>query len=531
MSFFKRICIFLFIIFCTLNVICLAKSAEIIQMPNHIFENMEEEKIDTSGLMIDSQPLRINNMYFQFDNSMRFVPTRYFSDGYTNSPLYVYDSSFHLINTVEYDDYLLNFFYEDGYYYYMIRKYVDGKDIHSYYKATLYTLDDAEQISSEEYLLSAHQGKICDNLKYSSMAKYNFDRYGKGYSDDRIDFIIDPLGVTRRINRENNGSVSSLETSYLGDECVITWREKNTDNSEQFRHFLSLDGVTPFEMPEDISEEKIAKDADYLYIGIEDNEEYCYRIPLSELIGHVKVAINGVYLSFEQPPVVEDGRTLVPMRFLFECLGDKVTWDEETRSVTAENKNSAVTFSLDSLTADVNGTEQTMDVPAKLIGDKTYVPLRFLSENLGYTVTWDEETSTAKIAVDSQKVSNYALTQATNVTCSINGLWTESYAIGGNLYIPVDVLQNYGFDVTKENNVYKVELNASKEKIGDFMNQGKMKGYMPVYSNTQNPVLINGNMANTYSVSGLLVVQADELLALGSGGYNPETRCFEIQIP
>ena len=93
--------------------------------------------------------------------------------------------------------------------------------------------------------------------------------------------------------------------------------------------------------------------------------------------------------------MVEDGRTLVPMRFLFECLGDKVTWDEETRSVTAENKNSTVTFSLDSLTADVNGTEQTMDVPAKLIGDKTYVPLRFLSENLGYTVTWDEASNTA----------------------------------------------------------------------------------------------------------------------------------------
>lgn len=53
--------------------------------------------------------------------------------------------------------------------------------------------------------------------------------------------------------------------------------------------------------------------------------------------------------------------------------------------------------SIDNTTATVNGAEATMDVPARLVNDKTMVPLRFLSENLGYTVTWDEETNTASI--------------------------------------------------------------------------------------------------------------------------------------
>ena len=55
----------------------------------------------------------------------------------------------------------------------------------------------------------------------------------------------------------------------------------------------------------------------------------------------------------------------------------------------------SVTFAIDNTTATVNGAATTMDVPARLINDQTFVPLRFLSENLGYTVDWDETANTA----------------------------------------------------------------------------------------------------------------------------------------
>ena len=173
------------------------------------------------------------------------------------------------------------------------------------------------------------------------------------------------------------------------DEKGRTWGE-----GEQWVNLFSLDGLNGVFIPDSVYTNYVERwcTDEYMYIRF---LKQLYKIPIRLLKSDVTIALDDKILAFEQPPVVEDGRTLVPMRFLFECLGDKVTWDEETRSVTAENKNSAVTFSLDSLTADVNGTEQTMDVPAKLIGDKTYVPLRFLSENLGYTVTWDEASNTA----------------------------------------------------------------------------------------------------------------------------------------
>ena len=109
------------------------------------------------------------------------------------------------------------------------------------------------------------------------------------------------------------------------------------------------------------------------------------------------VKVNDTILGFETPPVTESDRTLVPMRFLFEQLGAEVTWDEATETATAVKANTTINFSIDNTTATVNGAETVMDVPARLVGDKTMVPLRFLSEEMGYTVEWDEETRMATI--------------------------------------------------------------------------------------------------------------------------------------
>ena len=109
------------------------------------------------------------------------------------------------------------------------------------------------------------------------------------------------------------------------------------------------------------------------------------------------VVLNDSILSFDQPPVIEEGRTLVPMRFLFEQMGANVDWNEETKSARATLNNKEVNFTIDDNEAEVDSRPVTMDVPARLINGETMVPLRFLSEKLGYTVTWDEGTRTAMV--------------------------------------------------------------------------------------------------------------------------------------
>lgn len=125
------------------------------------------------------------------------------------------------------------------------------------------------------------------------------------------------------------------------------------------------------------------------------------------------VCVNNTILGFETPPVTESDRTLVPMRFLFEQLGAEVSWDEATETATAVKANTTINFSIDNTTATVNGAATTMDVPARLVGDKTMVPLRFLSEEMGYTVEWDEETRMATITTP--LVSRMAKAETTDV--------------------------------------------------------------------------------------------------------------------
>ena len=105
---------------------------------------------------------------------------------------------------------------------------------------------------------------------------------------------------------------------------------------------------------------------------------------------------NGNILGFDVPPVIEDGSTLA-YAVLFEQMGADVEWDGKTQTATATIDNKAVTFSIDNVNARINNKPAKMDVPARLVNGKTMVPLRFLSENMGYDVDWDADSRTAII--------------------------------------------------------------------------------------------------------------------------------------
>jgi len=99
------------------------------------------------------------------------------------------------------------------------------------------------------------------------------------------------------------------------------------------------------------------------------------------------VKVNGNLVSFpDGQPFIKNGRTLVPIRFIAEALNHNVEWDEETQ--TAIIDNGSILIPIGSNTATVNGNTVHVDVPAELLSDRTYVPLRFISENLNCTVDW-----------------------------------------------------------------------------------------------------------------------------------------------
>lgn len=116
----------------------------------------------------------------------------------------------------------------------------------------------------------------------------------------------------------------------------------------------------------------------------------------------INVKINGQTLYFDQPPIMENGRVLVPMRTIFEVVGADVQWVAQKSTVKATKGDLSITLPLNSKQATINGTNKALDVPAKSINGRTVVPLRFVGEALGCTVEWRADQALVLITFDGE---------------------------------------------------------------------------------------------------------------------------------
>lgn len=129
---------------------------------------------------------------------------------------------------------------------------------------------------------------------------------------------------------------------------------------------------------------------------------------LTSTAGAVDLYVDATKIETDTPPTIVDGRTLVPVRAIFEAIGATVTWDASTRTVTGVREDITVNIQIDNTTAYVNGEPRVLDVPAQLINDRTMVPARFIAESMGCEVTWDGKTNTVGVADKLKGVAFYA---------------------------------------------------------------------------------------------------------------------------
>ncbi len=109
----------------------------------------------------------------------------------------------------------------------------------------------------------------------------------------------------------------------------------------------------------------------------------------------VRIVIDGREVFFALPPYVENGWTMVPLRFFVEGNGGQVEWDGSSKSATAVLNGRYVRVTAGQRVAVANGREELLPLPAVIAKDRMFVPLRFLAVALGGTVTWDAPSSTA----------------------------------------------------------------------------------------------------------------------------------------
>ena len=111
----------------------------------------------------------------------------------------------------------------------------------------------------------------------------------------------------------------------------------------------------------------------------------------------IKVVLDGKTLSFDVPPQIINGRTLVPLRVIFEALGASVDWNDSTQTVTAVRGNTTVSLRIGSNMLVRNDAAISLDVPAQLINDRTMVPARAVAEAFEAKVDWIDATQTVVI--------------------------------------------------------------------------------------------------------------------------------------
>ncbi|MDD4089557.1 MAG: copper amine oxidase N-terminal domain-containing protein [Tissierellia bacterium] len=99
----------------------------------------------------------------------------------------------------------------------------------------------------------------------------------------------------------------------------------------------------------------------------------------------------GFTLKFDTPPVIRNGRTLISVRALSEGMGAAVTWNGEDSTVIIEKEGVKIQLQLRNRLVYVNGNEMTLDIPPETINSRTVVPLRFILEQLGCDVDWDND--------------------------------------------------------------------------------------------------------------------------------------------
>lgn len=114
-------------------------------------------------------------------------------------------------------------------------------------------------------------------------------------------------------------------------------------------------------------------------------------------IGNTTYWLNGSSYTLDQPPVIINDRTMVPIRLITEALGGQVEWTDNDSPILINYNGHHIELTLDETMAIVDGIKVETDTPAQLVGNRTLVPIRFVSENLGMDIEYDHSSRCVSI--------------------------------------------------------------------------------------------------------------------------------------
>lgn len=134
------------------------------------------------------------------------------------------------------------------------------------------------------------------------------------------------------------------------------------------------------------------------------------------VIGQASYTVDGTVYNMDASPLIQDGRTLVPVRYLADALGAQTAWDATSQTVTVTAGSTTIDLVIGSTTLTVNGQTSTMDVAPVITDGRTYLPARYVAEALGATVDWDATTQTVTLTWPAPAAPTTTTTTTTTTT-------------------------------------------------------------------------------------------------------------------
>ena len=332
-----------------------------------------------------------------FPNTYDYIDTQYCDKGYVEVGYYgenefknnigILDKNMNLIVPAEYQTYM--FTNNDG----LILGKLNSDNNYVYYK--LKEDNSLEQIAQVPGVLTSNSQQGLYYIKsYKLCQKYNPEtgEYSSGYittlglADENYNVIIEPIYENTSFSFNNGlAVVKKGSTSYEEKVSGTIGNGKYGIIDKNGREIIECkyDSIT-------------RSGTNYTFTL--DNEKT--TLSLNELSGkdnEITIFTDGTILSTDNKPVVINNNTLIPLREISEALGADVKWNSDTKTAVISKENNTVSITVNSDTMLVNNKTIYVNVPAQIIDNTTYVPLRSLAAALNCLIDWDSENKVINI--------------------------------------------------------------------------------------------------------------------------------------
>ena len=244
----------------------------------------------------------------------------------------------------------------------------------------------------------------------------------------------------------------------------------------------------------------------------------------------ITVTYDGEKISFDVQPEIVDDRVMVPMRTIFETFGAKVKWDSDTQTITAKKKSKTIQMTIGSSDMTKNDETYSFDVSPIIEDGRTLVPIRAISDMLGLDVEWNEKNNTVTITTpqddeDESWKNNTGTVDLDNVEVTGDGISVSDNIItiskGGDFEVTGTLDDGQIVIDTEEKVKLRLSGMSLTNKNGSAVYvKNADKAYITLTDNTENTLTDGENYTSGDENEKGCITSRDNLEIKGSGSLS-----------